>query len=92
MAKKVRIGDKLVEKGYITEEQLKWALSEQKNSGKRLGEFLVQEGLIDSNLLISVLKELLDIESIFLVRDRNRHFSYKNGSRKYMQKIYCISI
>lgn len=28
-------------------------------------EFLVQEGLIDSNLLISVLKELLDIESIF---------------------------
>lgn len=29
-------------------------------------EFLVQEGLIDSNLLISVLKELLDIESIFL--------------------------
>ncbi|MCC0662868.1 GspE/PulE family protein [Clostridioides sp. ZZV15-6597] len=66
MAKKVRIGDKLVEKGYITEDQLKWALSEQKNSGKRLGEFLVQEGLIDSNLLISVLKELLDIESVFL--------------------------
>lgn len=30
MAKKVRIGDKLVEKGYITEDQLKWALSEQK--------------------------------------------------------------
>lgn len=38
MAKKVRIGDKLVKKGYITEDQLKWALSEQKQ-WKRLGNF-----------------------------------------------------
>ncbi|EQK64947.1 putative type IV pilus transporter system,ATP-binding domain protein [Clostridioides difficile CD90] len=34
VAKKVRIGDKLVEKGYITEEQLKWALSDKKTVEK----------------------------------------------------------
>ncbi len=90
MAKKVRIGDKLVEKGYITEEQLKWALSEQKQ-WKRLGEFLVQEGLIDSNLLISVLKELLDIESIFLEGTEIDTLATK-WFQKIYAKIYCISI
>lgn len=28
--RKIRIGDNLVEKGYITKEQLTWALSQQK--------------------------------------------------------------
>lgn len=66
MPKKVRIGDKLVEHGYITKEQLDWGLSVQKSSGKRLGEFLVDEGLITETLLINVLKELLNIESTSL--------------------------
>lgn len=66
MPKKVRIGDKLVEHGYITKEQLDWGLSVQKSSGKRLGEFLVDEGLITETLLIDVLKELLNIESTSL--------------------------
>lgn len=66
MPKKVRIGDKLVEHGYITNEQLDWGLSVQKSSGKRLGEFLVDEGLITETLLINVLKELLNIESTSL--------------------------
>lgn len=66
MPKKVRIGDKLVEHGYITNEQLDWGLSVQKSSGKRLGEFLVDEGLITETLLIDVLKELLNIESTSL--------------------------
>lgn len=66
MPKKVRIGDKLVEHGYITNEQLNWGLSVQKSSGKRLGEFLVDEGLITETLLIDILKELLNIESTSL--------------------------
>lgn len=66
MPKKVRVGDKLVEHGYITNEQLDWGLSVQKSSGKRLGEFLVDEGLITETLLIDVLKELLNIESTSL--------------------------
>ena len=66
MPKKVRIGDKLVEHGYITNEQLDWGLSVQKSSGKRLGEFLVEGGLITETLLIDVLKELLNIESTSL--------------------------
>lgn len=66
MPKKIRLGDKLVEKGYITEEQLKWSLSSQKITGKRLGEFLVDQGLINADLLVNVLKELLGIEPVYL--------------------------
>lgn len=35
--KKIRIGDLLVEQGLITEDQLKAALSDQRNSGKNWG-------------------------------------------------------
>lgn len=66
MPKKIRLGDKLVEKGYITEEQLEWALSSQKITGKRLGEFLVDQGLINADLLVNVLKELFGIEPVYL--------------------------
>ena len=64
--RKIRIGDKLVEKGYITKEQLTWALSQQKITGKRLGELLIDQGLITGELLTNVLKELFKIESVNL--------------------------
>ena len=46
--KKVRIGDLLVEKGLITQEELGNALKIQKESGKKLGKVLVEMGLLTS--------------------------------------------
>lgn len=66
MSKKIRIGDKLVEHGYITNEQLEKALKLQSGTGKRIGEILIEQGLITPELLTSVLTELLDIENIAL--------------------------
>lgn len=66
MSKKVRIGDKLVENGYIGEEQLQRALSLQRGTGKRIGEILIEQGLISAETLTSVLRDLLNIESINL--------------------------
>ena len=37
---RIRIGDKLVQYGYITEEQLQKALIHQGGTGKRIGEIL----------------------------------------------------
>ena len=37
-APKVRIGDLLVSKGLIVDEQLKQALNEQKRTGKKIGK------------------------------------------------------
>lgn len=66
MAQKVRIGDKLVESGYINNEQLERALSLQRGTGKRVGEILIEQGLINAETLTSVLTDLLNIESINL--------------------------
>jgi len=66
MAQKVRIGDKLVESGYITNEQLERALSLQRGTGKRIGEILIEQGLISAETLTSVLTDLLNIDSINL--------------------------
>lgn len=68
MTQKVRIGDKLVESGYITNEQLERALSLQRGTGKRVGEILIEQGLISAETLTSVLTDLLNIESINLTQ------------------------
>lgn len=70
MSQKVRIGDKLVEKGYITNEQLEKALSLQIGTGKRIGEILIEQGLITPELLTGALTELLDIENVTLMRSK----------------------
>ena len=66
MTQKVRIGDKLVENGYITNEQLERALFLQRGTGKRIGEILIEQGLITAETLTAVLTDLLNIESIDL--------------------------
>ena len=66
MMQKIRIGDKLVQYGYITEEQLQKALSLQKETGKRIGEILIEQGLITAELLTNVLTEILKVDTIDL--------------------------
>ena len=60
MAQKVRIGEKLVQYGYINKEQLENALSLQKGTakGKKLGEILVEQGLITPEILKPILKTI----------------------------------
>ncbi len=55
--KKIRLGDLLVEKGYITQEQLMAALKKQKelNFTKKLGEIIIDEGYISQKELLKVL-------------------------------------
>lgn len=62
--KKVRVGDLLVEKGYIDENQLARALKEQKEKGVMLGEMLVQLGFVTQNQINLVLCEHLGIDFI----------------------------
>ena len=66
MSQRIRIGDKLVQYGYITDEQLQKALSLQKGTGKRIGEILIEHGLITAELLTNVLTELLNVDNVDL--------------------------
>jgi len=53
--KKRPIGSLFVEKGFVTQDQLDDALREQKQSGQRLGEILVERGHISRIDLASVI-------------------------------------
>lgn len=61
---KIRLGDCLVQKGKITEEQLQDALAKQKEAGTKLGETIVDMGLVSESEMIDVLVEQLGIEYV----------------------------
>lgn len=59
-----RIGDRLVSAGLISEDQLEFALKEQKRTGERLGNILRQLNLITEDDLAKALAEAAGIEHI----------------------------
>ncbi len=64
--KKIRLGDLLVEKGLITDEQLQIALSEQKKLGRKLGGTLIELGMINESSLLNLLSNQLGIPLVDL--------------------------
>jgi len=64
--KPVRIGDLLIEKGLISQDQLCIALTEQKKQGKPVGKILVQLGFVSEAMMRDVLSSQLDQESVDL--------------------------
>ena len=64
--KPVRLGDLLIEKGLITQDQLRIALIEQKTMGKQLGEALLTLGFITEEMMRGALETNLGEESINL--------------------------
>ena len=64
--RKLRLGDILIEQGYITQEQLDDALKKQKKSKKRLGDYLVSEGILSDSDIANALHIQLGIEIVEL--------------------------
>ena len=56
-----RVGDILVADGALSEDQLKEALAEQKNSGRLLGKILVEDGVISAHVLVHGLARSLGV-------------------------------
>ncbi len=65
-ARKKRLGEELVTKGLVTNDQVEIALKEQKKSGKQLGAALVALGFVTEAVLRDALGEMLGRESIDL--------------------------
>jgi len=63
---KVRLGDLLVQNQLIDEAQLKQALSEQRQSGRKLGATLVSMGLVTEYQLLDLLSQHLKVPLIQL--------------------------
>ncbi len=60
-AKKLRIGDLLVQQQLITEQQLQDALRQQKVTGQKIGRTLIDLGLVEEDQLLSLLSRQLKI-------------------------------
>jgi type IV pilus assembly protein PilB len=65
MARK-KIGDLLVEKGFITPAQLENGIKNQAVSGKRIGEYFLEQGLITDEQLTDTMAERLAIPRVTL--------------------------
>ncbi|MCY2930990.1 MAG: type II secretion system protein GspE, partial [Planctomycetota bacterium] len=60
---KIRIGEALVEEGYLTQQQLARVLGEQKRTGRILGEMLLEQELVTVPQLLSALSKRLGLRS-----------------------------
>ncbi|WP_041694899.1 GspE/PulE family protein [Alicyclobacillus acidocaldarius] len=65
MARK-RMGELLVESGMLAPEQLEMALAEQRETGARLGDILINNGYITEQQLVEVLEFQLGIPHVIL--------------------------
>ncbi|MDR1064618.1 MAG: Flp pilus assembly complex ATPase component TadA [Azoarcus sp.] len=69
---KIRLGDLLIQEGLLTNEQLKFALDEQKRSGRKLGRIFVDSGFVTEDGISNILARQLRIPYVDL-----RQFSHK---------------
>ncbi|MCK5002492.1 MAG: Flp pilus assembly complex ATPase component TadA [Gammaproteobacteria bacterium] len=63
---KIRLGEQLIEKGLATVDQVDIALTEQKKSGRLLGELLVSLGFVSESVMRDTLGKVLGISSVDL--------------------------
>ncbi len=64
--KKTRLGEELVAAGLATQDQIDIGLTEQKKSGKMLGEVLVELGFVSESVMRDVLSKVLGLSSVDL--------------------------
>lgn len=65
-SKPKRLGELLVEKGVLTEDQCQQALEFQKKTGKRLGQIVIELDLVKEDELLHVLSKQMDLPHIWL--------------------------
>ncbi len=66
--RRIRLGELLVQAGILTAEQRDLALVEQKKLGKKLGQTLIQLGLVQEDALLEFLARQLEMEFVDLSR------------------------
>jgi len=63
-----RLGELLIRKGFVTEDQLKWALADSRHTGELLGVVLLRRQLIFEDELARTLSDQLMIPYVSLMR------------------------
>ena len=68
MAERVRLGDLLIDKGFITKEQFQTAMEYKKGkgAGKRIGQILIELGITTDEIIAKALSEQLRLRLVSL--------------------------
>jgi MSHA biogenesis protein MshE len=67
---KIRLGDLLIQQGLLSNEQLKFALEEQKRSGRKLGRIVVESSFVTEEAISQALARQLQLPFVDL-----KHFN-----------------
>lgn len=67
---KIRLGDLLIQQGLLTGDQLKFALDEQKRSGRKLGRIVVESSFVTEEAISQALARQLQVAFVDL-----KHFN-----------------
>jgi type IV pilus assembly protein PilB len=59
---KKKLGEMLVEAGFINDEQLRQAVVDHKRSNMKLGQYLVREGIVSGGQISDLISRQLKIE------------------------------
>ena len=84
LPRKIRLGDLLVEKKVISAHQLDLALAEQKKSGRKLGQVLVETGCLTQDSLLTFLSEQLNVPFVEL-----GHYQFEPDTIKLIPEIHA---
>lgn len=79
---KIRLGELLVRQKLLSETQLQLALEEQKKSGRKLGRFLVENGLVTEDQIAEAIAKQLDIPFI-----RLKNFTIKPDTMRLLPEM-----
>ncbi len=79
---KIRLGELLVRQKLLSEAQLQLALEEQKKSGRKLGRFLVENGLVTEDQIAEAIAKQLDIPFI-----RLKNFTIKSDTVRLLPEM-----
>ncbi|MFZ5603567.1 MAG: MSHA biogenesis protein MshE, partial [Pseudomonadota bacterium] len=89
-APKVRIGDLLVSKGLIIDDQLKRALDEQKRTGKKIGKVVVDLGFVSESQLLQALAAHFSYPFVDMARFRLNNELIKTLPETYARRFRAI--
>ncbi|HIC44766.1 MAG TPA: type II/IV secretion system protein [Sulfurimonas sp.] len=90
--KNVRLGDLLVEEGYITHEQLMHVLSLQKeySYSKKMGEIMIDEGYVTQKEMSLLLSQQLDVAFVDLFGEKINFETLVNYPYALLEKALAI--
>lgn len=89
---KLRIGDALVKKGYLTDQDLRTALQKQKRTGLRLGEQLLEMKLVTGEALLECLCDQLDVPMMHMAGVEVSPSAYNSLNEDYLQEKNVLPI